>query len=90
MREVVDLISEKAGRIWSRKKVNRADVFWGEDTGTENPLLQILDIRIRELRLVQRHARFLAVLNKFYQHALLRCLPVYYQPGIAAGGKSRV
>ncbi|MEC7898532.1 MAG: lipoyl synthase [Actinomycetota bacterium] len=41
MREVVDLISEKAGRIWSRKKVNRADVFWGEDTGTENSLLQI-------------------------------------------------
>ena len=41
MKEVADLISEKAEKIWSQRKASRADVSWRDDTRTENPLIQI-------------------------------------------------
>ena len=41
MKEVADLISEKAEKIWSQRNASRADVSWRDDTRTENPLIQI-------------------------------------------------
>jgi len=41
MKEVVDLVSEKAERLWSQKKAIRADVLWGNETNTDKSLVQI-------------------------------------------------
>ena len=41
MKEVVDLISVKAEKLWSPRKSSRADVSWKHVTETELPLLQI-------------------------------------------------
>ena len=41
MKEVVDLVSEKAERLWSQKKAIRADVLWGNETNTDRSLVQI-------------------------------------------------
>ena len=41
MKEVVDLVSEKAERLWSQRKAIRADVLWGNETNTDKSLVQI-------------------------------------------------
>ena len=41
MREVVDLISEKAEKLWSQKKAIRADVLWSHETNGDKTLTQI-------------------------------------------------
>ena len=41
MKEVVDLVSEKAERLWSQRKAIRADVLWGNETNTDKSLIQI-------------------------------------------------
>ncbi|MEC7909276.1 MAG: lipoyl synthase [Actinomycetota bacterium] len=41
MKEVVDLVSEKAERLWSQRKATRADVLWGNETNTDKSVVQI-------------------------------------------------
>ena len=41
MKEVVDLISEKAEKLWSQRKAIRADVLWGHETNGDKTLTQI-------------------------------------------------
>ena len=41
MKEVVDLVSEKAESLWSQRKAIRADVLWGNETNTDKSLVQI-------------------------------------------------